>query len=486
MELTLGEIAVATDARLIHGAPDTAISTFAFDSRTLEPGACFVALTGERDGHDFVADAFRRGAAAALVGRPAGDEGQTLLVVADPLTALGELARVARRKIPGATVVGVTGSAGKTATKDLIAAACDATLVVHANPASHNNEFGLPLTLLDAALDTQVLVAEMGARFAGNITELSHIARPDIGVVTNIGLAHAEHLGGRDGIIAAKAELLEALPASGLAVLNADDPATPQLAARTRARVLRVGTDPTAATAPAAPDVRAHSITLDDELRPRFALDTPWATLQVALAGRGRHQVVNAAMAATVALSLGVGPGEVTRGLADAITAPWRMQMFRRADDVVVLNDAYNASPSSVQAGIEALADLAAPGRRLAVLGAMLELGAHAEAEHRRVGELVADAGVEVVILVGSGVDPLAAVARRRGVDVVTVADADAAIVAIRDLVEPGDAVLVKASRAIGLEVVADALETPTGEPTSPMPSAPSAEQSAPGEVPAS
>ncbi|HZJ27906.1 MAG TPA: UDP-N-acetylmuramoyl-tripeptide--D-alanyl-D-alanine ligase [Acidimicrobiia bacterium] len=475
MDLTLGEIAAATDAQLIGGEAGTVISSFDFDTRTLERGACFVALQGERDGHEFVGDAFARGAGAALVDHVTESGGGVFLVVADPLVALGELGRVARRRIPGATVIGVTGSAGKTATKDLMAAACGRQLTVHANADSYNNEFGLPLTLLGAPMTTQVLIAEMGARFAGNITELSAIARPEIGVVTHIGLAHAEHLGGTEGIATVKGELLEALPASGLAVLNADDPATTELAGRTRARVLRVGADAVGA------DVRAHAIELDDELRPRFALDTPWGSLYLALAVRGRHQVINAAMGATVALALGVGPGEVTRGLADATTAPWRMQLCRTADDVLVLNDAYNASPSSVRAAFAALSELSPPGRRLAVLGTMLELGGHAEVEHARLGRLAADAGVEVLILVGPGVTATAAAASERGIRVIEVPDAPTATVTARELLEPGDAILVKASRAVGLEAVAADLESVHGEPT---PSTPA--HRAPGEVPAS
>lgn len=454
MDLTLGEIAAATDGKLIGGESETVISSFAFDTRLLGPGACFVALQGARDGHDFVSDAFARGAAAAIVARPTGADGDTLVVVGDPLIALGELGRLARRRIPGASVVGVTGSAGKTATKDLIAAACGEGLSVSASTDSFNNELGLPLTLLGAPNSTQVLVVEMGARRAGNIADLVEIARPDVGVVTNVGLAHAGLLGGAEGIAAVKGELVEALGASGLAVLNADDPATPGLSRRTRARVLRVGTEA------ADVDVRAHSIVLDDELRPRFALDTPWATMYLALSVRGRHQVINAAMAAAVALSLGVGPGEVTRGLAHATTAQWRMQLRRRPDGVIVLNDAYNASPSSMRAALDALGELAPTGRRLVVFGTMAELGDCSETEHARVGRLAADAGVEVMILVGPDVSPTAAAASARGVAVIEVPDPAAATIAAAAMVEPGDAILVKASRIVGLEVVAFALES--------------------------
>jgi UDP-N-acetylmuramoyl-tripeptide--D-alanyl-D-alanine ligase len=466
VELTLAEIAAATAGELVGGAADTIVSSFSFDSRVLEPGACFVALRGSRDGHDFVAAAFARGAAAALVARlPDRPHGETspgpLVVVSDPLAALAELGRVARNRLAAATVVGVTGSAGKTATKDLAAAAARPALAVHANEASYNNEFGLPLTLLGAPRETQIVIAEMGARFAGNITDLCEIARPDIGVVTHVGLAHAEHLGGPEGIASVKGELVEALPASGLAVLNADDPATAELARRTRARTVRVGIGGTGA------DVRARAVELDYELRPRFVLDTPWGTLFVALEVRGYHQVRNASMAATVALSLGVPPEAVAQGLTAATSAPWRMQLLRGPGGVTVLNDAYNASPTSVAAALESFERLPAGGRRIAVLGVMLELGPHSDEEHARVGELAAQAGIEVLVLVGEGAAPAAASARAAGVAVVEVDDVGAALDAAREHVRPGDAVLVKASRAIGLERLAEDLVTPD-EPGSP------------------
>jgi UDP-N-acetylmuramoyl-tripeptide--D-alanyl-D-alanine ligase len=453
MDVTLAEIAAVTGGTLKGGPADGLATSFAFDSRALEPGACFVALRGERDGHDFVDAAFEHGAVAALVARmPDDSPGGALIVVPDPLAALADLGRWARTRLAGATVVGITGSAGKTATKDLTAAALSPSLAVHASVGSFNNEFGLPLTLLAAPMATEVVVAEMGARFAGNLTDLCAIARPDVGIVTHVGLAHAEHLGGRAGIARVKGELLEALPAAGVAVVNADDDATPELVSRTRARVLRVGAHAVDA------DVRTHDVHLDAELRPRFVLESPWGTTAVQLAVRGAHQVQNAAMAAAAALSLRVPIADVAKGLAEATTANWRMQLHRSPEGVTVLNDAYNASPTSVAAALESFAHLAPAGRRIFVFGEMLELGDQAVVEHRRVGELAADTGVDVLVMVGAGARPAAQAARERGLTVVDAPDASAALDAVRGLARPGDAVLVKASRAIGLEVVADAL----------------------------
>src|SRR4051794_15055249 len=268
MDMTAAEIATACSGEVI-GPPATARG-FAFDSRILVPGEGFVALRADRDGHAFLDDAFRRGAALALVERtpvtPTSDA--TYVIVADTADALLSLGRAARDRLGAIDVVAITGSAGKTSTKDLTAAAIGAGRSVHAGAASFNNEIGLPITLLATPLDADVVVLEMGARFAGNITTLCATARPRVGVVTNIGLAHAEHLGGRDGIALAKGELLEALPPDGLAVLNADCPAHVALRRRTTARVLTVGESPAA-------DVRIRDLHLDEELRASFGLDTP-------------------------------------------------------------------------------------------------------------------------------------------------------------------------------------------------------------------
>ena len=449
--MNASELAALVDG-VIVGNPDAVITSFAIDSRVLEPGACFVALRDVRDGHDFTGDAFARGARVALVARAVDHpDDAALVVVDDPLDALARLAGQVRRAWADVTVVGITGSAGKTSTKDLTAAALAGGRQVHASFGSFNNEAGLPLTLLGAPAGTEVVVAEMGARFPGNIADLCAIAAPAIGVITHIGLAHAEHLGGRDGITKTKGELVEALPVGGAAVLNADDPATPALAARTAARVLTIGAAPDA-------DVRIVGLAVDADLRPRFTLESPWGTVDIALAVRGAHQAQNAAMGAAVALVVGVDPATVAAGLAATTTAAWRMQLTTSPGGIVVLNDAYNASPSSMQAALHALGDLPATGRRVAVLGDMLELGAHAEEEHAAIGALVATVGVDLLVAVGPHSAVTAAHAARAGIVVLTASDRDQAHALVAANVQPGDAVLVKASRAVGLESVAEAL----------------------------
>ncbi len=377
--------------------------------------------------------------------------------VAHAFGALADLGRAARGALGRETsrdviVVGITGSAGKTGTKDLTAAALAPTFTLHASPGSYNNEAGVPLTLLSAPTDTDALVLEMGARAHGDIAALCAVASPTVGVITNIGLAHAGSLGGREGVARVKGELLEALPATGTAVLDAGDPATPGLAARTVATVVTVSTGDVAA------DLRATDIVLDADLRPRFRLSTPWGSGEVVLAVRGAHQVVNASLAAAVALAHGVPFDDVVAALAHVQPAPWRMEVARSVDGVVVLDDAYNANPSSMAAALEALARVDAPGRRVAVLGEMRELGDLSAPEHAALGDLVGAAAVDALVAVGPETAPLAEHARAAGVVVTEVPDAATALESVAGFVRHGDAVLVKGSRAVGLELVATAL----------------------------
>jgi UDP-N-acetylmuramoyl-tripeptide--D-alanyl-D-alanine ligase len=336
-----------------------------------------------------------------------------------------------------------------------LAAAASRTRRLTASPVSWNNEAGLPLTILAADLDTEVVVAEMGARFAGNIADLCAIARPQIGIVTNVGLAHAGPLGGRAGVASTKGELLDSLPATGAAILDAEDEHTPALARRTAARVIRVGR-----IARGDVDVAATDIVLDEDLRPSFRLGTPAGSVTVRLEVRGEHQVMNAAMAAAAAVELGVPLDEIAAGLATAASAAWRMQLVRTRR-LTVLNDAYNASPTSTAAALRSLARLPVPGRRMAVLGEMRELGDEAEAAHHDIGHMAVECGVDVLVVVGDEARAVGTGARASGpggVEVVDVADAAAAVDAIASRAREGDAVLVKASRAVGLERVAAAL----------------------------
>jgi UDP-N-acetylmuramoyl-tripeptide--D-alanyl-D-alanine ligase len=457
MRLTAAEVAATSSGEVVAGDPGTTFESFGNDSRVLAPGACFVALRDNRDGHDFVDAAFAAGAVGAIVSRVPGGlvdaanaGGRAIVRVDDPARALMQLATAVRARLERLHVVAITGSTGKTSTKDLTSAALGAGLVVHANPESFNNEIGLPLTVLGADELTEVLITEMGARFAGNIAELCAIARPTIGVVTNVGLAHAEHLGGPEGVLAVKGELLEALPRSGVAVVDGDDPVTPRLVARGIAPVLRCGSGPGV-------DVRLTRCTLDDELRASLVAKTPWGTVATRLGVRGVHQATNALFAIAVAGSLGVAPDVVAAGLAAATGSRWRLELERRPDGVTVLNDAYNANPTSMAAALRALAALPVTGRRIAVLGEMRELGEHTADAHTAVGELVSRLPVDVVVGVGERGAVITAAATTVPVRV-DVVDAAGALTAVLEIVKPGDAVLVKASRAVGLELVASGL----------------------------
>ncbi len=441
---------------MIAGDAATRAVDVTADSRVAHPGSCFVALVAERDGHEFVADAWARGATVALVARPVGapPAGAAAIQVDDPLVALGRLAAAAReRELPSALVVGITGSAGKTATKDLTAAGLAASRRVHESHASYNNEVGVPVTLLGAPADVEALVLEMGARAVGDIAVLCEIARPNVGVITNIGLAHVGRFGDRATIARAKGELLEALPAEGLAVIRVEDDREFALGARTAARRVAVAVGDGDGA-----DVRADAVELDDELRPTFRLHTPWGSGIIRLGLRGAHQVANAALAATVALAHDVPFAALQDALAGVDHAAWRMEVTHTHDGIVVINDAYNANPGSVAAALDALVGLPGAGRRVAVLGDMRELGEHSVAEHAAIGDLVARLPVDVLVAVGDEVAPMSEHAAVGRAAVTHVADAAAAVAVLERTTRPGDVVLVKGSRALGLERVAQAL----------------------------
>lgn len=460
MEFEARDLAQRLGATLLNGgdAGGGAVDGLAIDSRLVRPGQLFAALSAERDGHDFVASAFASGAAAALVERESGPDGPwpgPVLVVPSVRDALAALARLARAGLDGtgpagvglagtglARVVGVTGSVGKTTTKDLLANVLARRFATVASEKSFNNELGVPLTLANAPAGTEAAVIEMGARGAGHIRFLCEMARPTIGVVTVVEGVHTEVMGPIDQIARAKRELVEHLPADGLAVLNAVDPNVAAMAAHTVAPVLSFGTGG---------EVHAEAVELDDELRARFTLRSSWGPTEVHLGVRGAHNVTNALAAAAVGLWLGVDPREVAAGLAEAPASPWRMELLRVPGGPTVLNDAYNAGPASMAAALAAVAALPAPGagRRIAVLGLMAELGDEGPAEHRRIAELADELGVEV-LAVGCGLygSPW------------TVDSADDVVGALGKL-GPDDVVLIKGSRVAGLERAAEALTRP-------------------------
>jgi UDP-N-acetylmuramoyl-tripeptide--D-alanyl-D-alanine ligase len=447
---TLKEIAEATGGRLVDADPDALVAGVQVDSRQVRPGELFVALPGSRtDGSLFAAVAAEAGAAATLA-----QEGMVFagprVEVADPLAALAALGTAVRDR-SAATVVAVTGSNGKTTTKDLLASVLATRLRTVANQASFNNEVGLPLTLTRIDPDTQAAVVEMGARGPGHIAALARLARPSVGVVLNVGESHLGMFGSREAIAEAKGELVEALPADGVAVLNADDPRVAAMAGRTVARVVTFGQG-------AAAEVRAEGVELDGDGIARFRLRTP--------AGTAAVQVVGGPLAAAAAASvLGVGPDDVAAGLAGARLSPMRMQVRRRGDGLTVVNDAYNANPSSMAAALKTLAALGRPdGRTVAVLGEMAELGPDAAAEHDRIGRLATRLGIDRLVGVGELGRVMVNAARMEGMwpeEAEAVADPRAALALLAPALGPADVVLVKASRVVALDRVADALLDP-------------------------
>ena len=457
IELSLQQVADAVDGRLEGADPAAVVHRPAvLDSRQAEPGALFVAVQGEHvDGHDYAAAAARSGAVAVLASRPVE---APAVVVPDTVAALGRLAARVRHQLPSVRVVGLTGSQGKTSTKDLLARLLAGLGPVVAPVGSYNNELGVPLTVLGADTATSHLVVEMGARGDGQIRYLCDIAQPTFGVVLNVGTAHLGEFGSRAAIARVKGELVEALPDDGLAVLNADDDLVRQMAGRTSARVVTFGTTQGA-------DVRAEDVTLDDQGRPRFTLATPQVSAPVTMGLLGAHQAANAAAAAAVALDAGVPLAEVVGGLQAATTvSSWRMERHVRADGVVVVNDAYNASPDAMRSALHTLAAMgggAGDRRTVAVLGEMRELGDATASEHHAVGRLAAQLGIDVLVAVGADAIGLAQGARAdeswRG-ESVQVDDADAAVAYLTDELRGGDVVLVKAARAAGLERVAAAV----------------------------
>jgi UDP-N-acetylmuramoyl-tripeptide--D-alanyl-D-alanine ligase len=426
------------------------------DSRQARPGSLFAALPGRyADGHDFASQAVAAGAAAVLASRPPG---VPALIVPDVAAALAALARACVDRAAGLTIAAVTGSAGKTTTKDLAAQLIESLGPTVAPRDSYNNEIGHPLTVLRVTEQTRYLVAEMSARGPGHITALCEISPPRLGAVLCVGHAHAGEFGSIDEVAKAKAELPAALPAHGAAVLSADDPRVLAMAEHTEARVVTFGRSPRA-------DVGADDVVLDEAGRPGFTLRTAAGSAPVRLRLHGEHNVVNALAAAALAGQLGMDVAAVAAGLSAATArSRWRMEVTRRPDGVTVINDAYNASPEAMRAALSALAAMARGRRAFAVLGPMAELGAQAEELHEQAGRQAARAGLAGLIVVGEQAAPMLAAARAdrswRG-ELLQVPDAAAAVAAVSERVRPGDTVLVKASRAASLERVALAL---TGE----------------------
>jgi UDP-N-acetylmuramoyl-tripeptide--D-alanyl-D-alanine ligase len=434
MRCSASELAVHLGGELV--GPDVGVEGASIDSRTIRPGQLYAPIVAARDGHAFIPAALEAGAPAYLTAQE--PVGGTAIRVRDTAAALLRLGAFARGRVGGA--IGITGSVGKTTTKDLLAGCLASTFRTAASERSFNNELGLPLTLLNAPDAARWVVLEMGVRRVGDIERLAAVARPDVGVVTSVEMAHVEYLRDLDGVARAKGELVAALPASGLAVLNFDDPRVRHMASLSACPVLgyAVGADA---------EVRADDVTLDRDLRARFRLSSPWGRTEVRLALRGVQQVPNALAAAAVALWCGVSLDAVAAALAASQGSPMRMEIRQVPDGPVLVVDCFNAIPASAEAAVRSLAAL--PGeRKLALLGLMAELGDGSESEHRRIADVAEALGIEVVgyetVLYGG--------AQVRGVD--------EAVALLRTL-GPGDAALIKGSRVARLEVVVNAYRPP-------------------------
>lgn len=439
------QLAAVVSARSGGTVPVATVEHVMTDSRIASAGpAVFFALrTAHADGHAHVAAAVDAGAVVAVVDHEVAGAPVPQLVVDDVWAALGRLARhVVDAVAPH--VVAITGSYGKTTVKDLTAAALAPAHRVVASRGSFNNELGVPLTMLDVTDGVDVLVAEAGARNAGDLADLGRLLAPDVAVVTAVGPVHLETFGDEDGVAAEKSRLVTALGPSGTAVLNADDPRVATMAALAPATL-------TVSAAGAAADLRAHDVRTDADGHVHARVDTPWGSADVALPLPGAHHLTNGLLALAVAGLAGVPVTDAATALAEATTSPHRA-VLQRAGGVTILDDAYNASPPTVRGALRVLADLPCDGRRWAVLGEMAELGPDADAQHRAVGD--ACAGLDVLVVVGAAAAPLAdaAAALPDAPEVHRVRDHEEAAGLVRAAVRPGDAVLFKASRVATLD----------------------------------
>ena len=453
--MTLAEVAGVVGGRLADGDPDIVVTVAASDDRDCVPGTLFAAIAGERvDGPDYIDSARERGAVAALTTRPVGSPA---IIVDDVVAALGALASYVIQRLPGTLVLGLTGSSGKTTTKDLLAAILAPHGETVAPRGSFNSEVGLPLTVLSCTTRTKYLVLEMGMRGREHIHYLCRIAHPRIAGVINVGSAHMELLGSREAIAEAKGEIIDDLPADGTAILHADNPPVMAQAGRTSAPIITFGEAADAT-------VRASDITLDSLARPRFTLHWQGDAVPVQLTLSGEHQVANALAATSFALAAGIALADIVAVLETYVPASkWRMEVTERPDGVTVINDAYNANPESMRAALKALVAIGREqGRRTwAVLGEMREIGDASVEEHDSIGRLAVRLDVSKLVAVGEGARPVhlgAAHEGSWGEESTWVPDVDAAIALLQEQVRPGDVVLVKASRSIGLERVAEAL----------------------------
>lgn len=448
---TIETIATWAGGTLVQGNPAQTVSEVCTDSRKIPEGSLFVALRGERfDAHDFVPQAAEAGAAAVLVEGGDLPPGVGCIKVDNTLAALQRIAGAYRQTL-SLKVIGLTGSNGKTSTKDMTAAVLGRRYRVTRTHGNLNNHIGLPLTILRADSSHEIGVFEMGMNHPGEIAPLAALARPDVAIITSIGVAHIEFLGSRDGIAQEKGALAEALTPEGTLVLPAEDDYTPRLGARTKGRVLLAGIE--------RGDVQACDIRAEWDCT-RFVLKHGDQAAEATLAVPGIHMVRNAVLAVAVGRIFGLSLPECAEGLATVRLTSGRMER-KELEGLLFLDDTYNANPDSMVAALETLVQMEIPGKRYAVLGRMGELGKESEAGHRRVGEAVATLGVDGLIVIGETAALIADGARRAGLEnVFETANSESATDRLRLLVKAGDAILVKGSRAAAMERVVNAFGT--------------------------
>ena len=443
-----------TGGHLHGGDPSIPIDTICTDSRALKAADLFLALRGENfDGHTFVAEAARRGAIGAVVeeaieGLPPGF---AQVQVRDTLAALQQISARYRLELP-LQVVAITGSNGKTSTKDLTAAVLGEHFQVTKTAGNFNNHIGLPLTMLRARGSDQIGVFEIGMNHPGEIAALAALAAPDVAIVTNIGVAHIEYFGSREAIAREKGALAEALPPSGLVILNADDDFSKSIAARTKADAIFCGLD--------RGDVRATNLRQDfSGMKFRLGADDHWVDAELPVPGV--HMVRNALLAVAAGRFFGLSLEECAEGLRKLQLTHGRLEQ-KIIRSIHIIDDTYNANPESTEAALRTLAEMPAAGRRIAVLGRMAELGTESEPGHRRVGRVASELGIDCVIEVGAEPSFIAEEAARGGVaHVLRPSDAAAALLALREVAKPGDIVLVKGSRSAKMERIVEGMQTP-------------------------
>ncbi len=454
IEMDVRTVADATGGRLLQNGSHTRIIGFSTDSRSLQPGELFIPLRGEHfDGHDFLAQAAQHGASACLSEEIVGGLPIPVVQVEDTLKALGDLAAAVRNRFNG-PVIGITGTSGKTTTKEMLASILMRTGDGLKSAGNYNNLVGVPLTLFDLETSHHWAVVEMGMSERGEIARLTEIASPQLGVITNVGRAHLESLSGIDAVARAKGELFANLPPGGTAIVNADDSHVLQLPVANGVRRVLYGMSPQA-------QVRAEQV-ITSNGAVEFSLCVSGEVLAVRLPLPGRHNVMNALAAAAAAQVLEVSLDDIVAGLENFSPCPGRMELVGLPGDILLLEDSYNANPMSMRAALDALHDLGRQGRRIALLGDMLELGSAAKDLHREVGTVAAEC-VDWLFTFGDLAHEIGRGAAEAGLDkkhIVTAESHEAIAARLIDMLQPGDRVLIKGSRGMRLEKVVTLLRS--------------------------